>query len=383
VEHVSSSPDGRAPIVLCINTGSSSLKAAVFRCGPEGPEELDRNEETGGSSAGIGTMLDRALDALGVDLAELDVVGHRVVHGGPLHETPTLVTDRVLDDLRAVVPLAPLHQPAALDCIELMRSRVPDLVQVACFDTTFHRSMPERARRFALPAALSDAGVRRYGFHGLSYEYVVSSLGRELGRRSVIAHLGSGASLVALRDLQSVDTTMGLTPAGGLVMSTRAGDLDPGVVTYLVRERGMDADALDELFDRGSGMLAVSGQSGDMRALLDARASDPQSALAVELFCYAARKQIGALVAALGGLETLVFTGGMGARSAVIRAEICTGLGHLGATLDPSANEASAPVISQAGAACTVRVVVTDEEQVIARHAAQLALASTVQHHAE
>jgi acetate kinase len=338
---------------------------------------LARHEESGGSSADIGAMLDRSIEVLDVDPADLHVVGHRVVHGGPLHDAPVVVTDRVLDDLRAVMHLAPLHQPAALDCIELLRSRAPDLVQVACFDTTFHRTMPEHAQRFALPATLWDAGVRRYGFHGLSYEYVVSALGRELGRRSVITHLGSGASLVALRDGQSVDTTMGLTPAGGLVMSTRAGDLDPGVVTYLVRERGMDADALDQLFDRGSGMLAVSGHTGDMRTLLNERAADPRSALAVEMFCYTARKQIGALAAALGGLETLVFTGGIGARSAVVRAEICDGLAHLGVVLDSTANKADAPIISSADAACTVHVVVTDEELVIARHAAKLVGART------
>jgi acetate kinase len=369
---VSEALGGCAPIVLCINAGSSSLKTALFRCGPDGPEELERHEETGDASAGIDTMVDRALSALQGDLVDFDAVGHRVVHGGPLHDAPVVVTDRVLDDLRAVVPLAPLHQPAALDCIELLRSRVPDVPQIACFDTTFHRTMPEHAQRFALPAPLWETGVRRYGFHGLSYEYVVAALGPELGGRSVIAHLGSGASLVALRDGRAVDTTMGLTPAGGLVMSTRAGDLDPGVVTYLVREQGLDADALDRLFDRESGMLAVSARSGDMRTLLDARATDPRSALAVELFCYAACKQIGALAAVLGGIETLVFTGGIGAPSAVVRAEICARLDHLGVVLDAAANEASSAVISRSAAACTVRVIVTDEEQVIARHAAEL-----------
>jgi acetate kinase len=354
-------------VVLGVNSGSSSLKTALFEVDGTTEHELGRASqpvEAGDYRA--------ALDgALGVfderGLPAPTAAGHRVVHGGPSHAAPVLVDERVLTELRAVAQFAPLHVPAAISGIEAVGARW-DIPQVACFDTAFHHDMPPVAQRLPLPDALTDAGLRRYGFHGLSYEYVVGAVGAaELGR-AVIAHLGNGASMVAVRDGRSVDTTMGLTPAGGLVMSTRTGDLDPGVPVYLLREQGYDADRLEQLVDRESGLVALSGGTSDMRALVERRGWEGGAAFAVDAFCYHARQHVGALAATLGGLDTLVFTGGIGEKAASIRAEICGGLEHLGVVLDGAANEADAAVISTPDSGCVVRVVPTDEDRVIARH---------------
>jgi acetate kinase len=251
--------------------------------------------------------------------------------------------------------------------IEAVSARYPDLPQVACFDTAFHHGLPEVARRFALPSALYDQGVLRYGFHGLSYEFVVETLGAALSGRSIVAHLGSGASMVALRDAKPIDTTMGFTPAGGFMMGTRPGDLDPGIVLYLLKA-GYSARDLERVLDHESGLLGVSGSTSDMRVLLEHRADDPSAAMAVEMFCYQARKTIGSYVAALGGVDTLVFTGGIGERAGPIRDRICSGLECFGIELDRDSNQAGKDVISQPGSACTVRVVATNEELMIARH---------------
>ncbi len=364
-----------AGAILCVNAGSSSLKAALYGYGGgagHGVELLARaNQPVAGGTH------DTALDDVMAGFAEQGLpvptaVGHRVVHGGPSYAAPVVIDPGVLVELQALVPFAPLHLPASIAGIEALVVRCPGVPQVACFDTAFHRRMPEAAQRLPLPEDLWAAGVRRYGFHGLSYEHVVASLGDELGERAVVAHLGSGSSMAAIRDGLPVDTTMGLTPTGGLVMSTRAGDLDPGVAVYLLRERGLGADELEALFDRGSGMLAVSGTTGDMKSLLDRRATDSRAALAVEVFCTQARKFVGALATVLGGLDTLVFTGGIGERSAVVRSEICQGLAHLGVRLGPDRNAADGPVISATDRGCTVRVVVCDEELVIARHTRRL-----------
>ena len=297
--------------------------------------------------------------------------GHRVVHGGPRFAEPALVDDGVLTELREIIPFAPLHMPAAISGIEAVGARW-DIPQVACFDTAFHHRMPLVAQRLPLPDSLWDAGVRRYGFHGLSYEYVVGALGAaELGR-AVIAHLGNGASMVAVREGRSVDTTMGFTPAGGLVMSTRSGDLDPGVPVYLLREKGYDADRLERLVDREAGLAALSGGTSDMQRLIEDRERNPRAALAVDSFCYQARKHVGALAAVLGGLDTLVFTGGIGEKAAAIRSGTCDGLEHLGIELDPEANAGHAAVISAADSDCVVRVEPTDEDLVIARHTSAL-----------
>jgi acetate kinase len=249
------------------------------------------------------------------------------------------------------------------------------LPQVACFDTAFHSGMPEVAQRFALPQKLWEQGIRRYGFHGLSYEYVVNKLGRELGRRAIIAHLGNGASMVALKGGLPMDTSMGLTPTGGFMMGTRSGDLDPGVLMHLLKA-GYSADRLEELVDHKAGLLGVSGQTSDMKALLEKSHVDSAARLAVQMFAYQVRKFIGAYAAVLNGLDTLVFTGGIGERAAEVRVKICLGLEHLGVVLDTRANHQNAEVISLPASKCTVRVVQTDEDLMIVRHTREVALSS-------
>ena len=364
------SPSGPL-VVLCVNSGSSSLKTALFEV--DGTTEHDLGRAAQPVDAGdYRAALDAALATFGErNLPVPAAAGHRVVHGGPHHAEPVLINDAVLAELRDLVPFAPLHIPAAISGIEAIGARW-DIPQVACFDTAFHHDMPALAQRLPLPDALVDAGVRRYGFHGLSYEYVVGEVGvAELGR-GVIAHLGNGASMVAVRDGRSVDTTMGFTPAGGLVMSTRSGDLDPGVPVYLLRERGYDADRLERLVDRESGLVALSGGTSDMQTLVERRTGNRRAAFAVDAFCYHARQHVGALAATLGGLDTLVFTGGIGEKGASIRAEICRGLEHLGVAIDDSANAAHAGVISSSNAGCVVRVTPTDEDRIIARHTGAL-----------
>ena len=278
---------------------------------------------------------------------ELTAIGHRVVHGGPHHDRPTIIDAALLSDLRAATLLAPTHQRAALDAIDVLAGRHPQLPQVACFDTGFHRTMPETAWRLALPRQLAEQGIRRYGFHGLSYEYLVATLGAEALGRAVLAHLGSGASLAAVRDGRSVHTTMGLTPAGGIVMSHRSGDLDPGTLVYLSRALGYDTGRLEQLVNEDSGLLGISGTTGDLRSLLVQRdGGDRHAALAIDIYCTTIRMQIGAYAALLGGLDTLVFTGGVGAHSAAIRAEVCTGLDQLGIVIEPDRNAAHDPIVS-------------------------------------
>jgi acetate kinase len=251
-------------------------------------------------------------------------------------------------------------------------ARFPSLPQVACFDTAFHRPMPEVAQRFPLPRDLWHEGIRRYGFHGLSYEYIVATLGAAAHGRLMIAHLGNGASLAAVHHGQPLDTSMGLTPTGGVMMGTRSGDLDPGVLIHLMRAKSYDANQLDELVNHQAGLFGVSGLSPDMKTLLEQREREPHAAQAVELFCYQLRKHIGALTAVLGGLDTLVFTGGIGERAAPVRWEVCQGLGYLGIDLDPQQNAVHAEVISTPQSACTVRVVPTNEDLMIARHTRML-----------
>ena len=357
--------------VLCVNTGSSSVKCAVYEAASDGEREVARAAVEGIGAEGPAdhaAALTLAFDQLGDAAAEVGAAGHRVVHGGPEHLEPTRVDSALLDALRGAIPFAPLHLPASIAAIEAVAAREPALAQVACFDTAFHRTIPERAWRLPLPRELADAGVRRYGFHGLSYEYVVHALGADTLGRAVIAHLGNGASLAAIADGRSVDTTMGLTPTGGIPMGTRSGDLDPGVLLWLARERGLDTDALEQLVDRDAGLRGLSGTTGDMQDLLEARSTDPGAAIAVDVFCYRVRLQIGAYAAALGGLDTLVFTGGIGERGAAVRAEVCDGLEHLGIGVDAGRNERDDDVISADGAGCTVRLVRTDEDRMVARH---------------
>jgi acetate kinase len=381
--------------VLALNGGSSSLKFAAYSvgAGDDEPRELVRGavERIGSPSAvlrlgaagvppreerckvdDLGAAVPRVSDALtGLGIG-LDAAGHRIVHGGPKHLQPARVDDALTASLREAIPFAPLHLPGELSLIEAVGREHPALPQVACFDTAFHARMPEIAQRLPLPSSLWDSGVRRYGFHGLSYESIVRTLGPLVSGRAIVAHLGNGASMVALRDGQPLDTTMGFTPSAGLVMGTRPGDLDPGVVVYLARSLGMDASALEDLITRHSGLLALSESTGDMQSLLAARASDPRAELAVAVFCYSARKWVGALAAVLGGLDTLVFTGGIGENAAPIREEICRELGYLGIDLDLPRNARSESIVTVNGSRCTVRVIATDEERVVARHTAEL-----------
>jgi acetate kinase len=359
--------DAGRDVVLCVNAGSSSLKLALFATAAGEPRALGRASVD--RVTDHGRALDDALGQLAGQPAPT-LASHRIVHGGAEHTAPAWIDARLIAGLEALIPLAPLHLPPSIAAIAAVTARRPGLRQVACFDTAFHAQLPEVARRLPLPAAFDRAGIRRYGFHGLSYEYIVSALGPALPPRLVIAHLGNGASLAAVEHGRSIDTTMGLTPTGGIPMGTRTGDLDPGVVLYLARERGMAPDAIAELVEHHGGLAGVGG-AADMRTLLARAPDDPAARLAVELFGYAVRKQIGAYAAALGGLDALVFTGGIGEHAPEVRALACRGLAFAGVVLDDARNRASAPDIGVG--ACAVRVIPTDEDAMLARHAVALA----------
>ncbi len=353
--------------VLAVNAGSSSVKFAVFGAG-DPPRELARGKL---ERAGAATAVLDALEAQGAT-AHLAGIGHRLVHGGPDHFAPALVTPELLRALEKLKPLDPTHLPAELDLIAAFAARCPGVPQVACFDTAFHQNLPAVARTLPIPRRYQTQGVRRYGFHGISYEYLMEELARVAGPeaangRVILAHLGSGASLAAVHNGECVDTTMGFTPTGGLVMCTRTGDLDPGVLLHLMRTEKLTADQLDALVNRESGLLGMSETSGDVRDLLAREAADSRAAEAVAVFCYQARKWIGAMAAALGGLDALVFAGGIGENAPEVRARICAGLGFLGVRIAPDRNAAGAAVISEDGAAVAVRVIRTDEEAMIAR----------------
>jgi acetate kinase len=376
-------------IVLCINGGSSSLKFAVFAAKDDGERRLADGAiegAVGGQARAFlrknGARIEKQVDgedekaALTAAFALLDqaclpaptVAGHRIVHGGSRHTAPERIDGAMMASLRELIPLAPLHLPSAIAAIDAVSARLPALPQVACFDTAFHATLPEVASRLPLPDRFVAAGVRRYGFHGLSYEYVMSVLGPSAPRRVVIAHLGSGASLVAVREGRAIDTTMGLTPTGGVPMGTRTGDLDPGVLLFLARTIGLSPDELEHVVDRESGLLAIGG-TADMKMLVARSRSDARARLAVEVFGYAVRKSIGALAAALGGIDLLVFTGGIGEHAPEVRAEACRGLDALGIALDPAENARNADVVSTGESRCAVRVIPTDEDRIVARHA--------------
>lgn len=389
-------PDQNSLRILTINSGSSSLKFALFEMGDAEVRRLAGKLEgigLGGSGRfavknGEGqSLVDEPgkLDDHEAALArlfewlkgrpehgELDAIGHRVVHGGSRHARPERLTPEVMASLHDLVPLAPDHLPQEIRAIEAVGRAYPDRPQVACFDTAFHRTMPAVAQAFGLPRDLAREGVHRYGFHGLSYEYIIGELHNEdpaaAEGRVIVAHLGNGASMAAIRGGKSLDTTMGFTPAGGLVMSTRSGDLDPGILVYLLRHRGLDAEELDNVVNKRAGLLGVSGTSADMSQLLEHEAEDPHAAEAVALFCRQARKFVGALAAVLEGLDTLVFTAGIGENAPAVRERICEGLDFLGVRVDRERNKRNAAIISPDGAAVTVRVMKTDEERMIARH---------------
>ncbi len=377
--------------LLTINAGSSSLKLALY-------ETEGLNRQTAVSVERIGSNRTRvlmagaehkieandhasALDQVLRDLPELfasglDAIGHRIVHGGANHAKPEAITTRLLDELHELEHFDPTHVPQSLAVVSSLIRRFPNVPQFACFDTAFHCSMPDVAQRYPLPPWTAEAGVRRYGFHGLSCESIVGQLKQlDAGAASgpmLIAHLGNGASVTAVRDGLSVDTSMGFSPTGGLMMGTRCGDLDPTVITYLARVRAMRTDALERMVNEESGLLGVSGKSQDMRDLVACAQSKSQAAEAIELYCYVARKQFGALAAVLGGVITIVFTGGIGENAALVREKICSGLDYLGVRLDRNRNAAHEPVISAHGSAVTVRVMATDEDLAIAKHVVRL-----------
>jgi len=381
-------------VILCVNAGSSSLKFALYAISPS-----DEKKVAEGAVEGIGqptarlwirdsqdqpvenrqAQFSNAHETIGAlfsalerpELLQPGAVGHRIVHGGARYTAPQKITAELQRDLQALVRLAPLHLPGQIELIAAIQKWRPELPQVACFDTAFHCRIPEVARRFPLPRQFWEQGIRRYGFHGLSYEYIVSTLKEDGKGKIIIAHLGNGASMAAVQDGIPVDTSMGLTPAGGFMMGTRPGDLDPGLVLYLLRT-GYDAQALEELINHRSGLLGVSGLSADMKTLLEKRSSDPDADQTVAMFCRGVRKFIGSFAAVLGGLDTLIFTGGIGERAAPVRQEICRDLEFLGVKLDAAQNEKHAPVISTRESRCVVRVVATNEDLMIARHTAQL-----------
>ncbi len=399
--------------ILVLNAGSSSIKFALF-LQPAGTEAnaIDRQAALAGQIDGIGAENPRfsAQDASGHPLADqtldldrvapdgatqhhraldfllgwidehdggitLRAVGHRVVHGAEKYARPILLDATILKELAGFIPLAPLHQPHNLDAIDAVACLLPALPQVACFDTAFHRTQPEVAQRFALPRAITAQGVRRYGFHGLSYEYIASVLPEHLDAamangRVVVAHLGNGASMCAMHQRCSVATTMGFTALDGLMMGTRSGNLDPGVLLYLIEYQGMDAKALTRLLYKESGLLGVSGISQDMRSLLASK--QPAAREAVELFCYRITRELGSLAAALGGLDALVFTGGIGEHATKIRQMVCENARWLGVEVDTTANSTNAECITMATSRVPALVLPTNEEWMIARHTSEL-----------
>jgi acetate kinase len=302
-----------------------------------------------------------------ISLPALQAVGHRVVHGGPSLTEHQKITPQVLEKLQAAEHFAPLHVPVALELIRETRQLFPGVRQFACFDTAFHRTLPETAARLPLPEKFWDAGIRKYGFHGLSCESILHALGSGRPVRVIVAHLGNGASVTAIANGISVDTSMGLTPTGGIVMGTRPGDLDPGVSLHILRMNGNNVKELARLLDKESGLLGISGASPDMRSLHAAAANNPRARLAMEMFARSAKKAIASYVAVLGGLDLLVFTGGIGEHDATVRAGICDGMECFGLRLDHEANERNAGMISGAGSTVNVRVVTSDEETQIAR----------------
>jgi acetate kinase len=377
--------------ILVLNVGSSTLKFGLFPFVEGDDPRLQGVLEYSGRTTGAlritdatgrteDTELDsdrdsaatRLLDYLKAEshFASIQAVGHRLVHGGAKLRKPARVDANVRALLEEIIPLAPDHLPAELRAIDEVARLAPSLAQVACFDTAFHGELPAVARLFGLPRRLSESGVVRYGFHGLSYEYVTEELRArgDLLPRTVVAHLGNGASIAALLHGVSIDTSMGMTPSGGLVMSTRSGDLDPGVLLYLQRSRGFSATALDDVTNREGGLLGISETSADVRDLLAASPTDPRAQDAIDVFCYQASKFIGAYAAALGGIDALVFTGGIGAHSPEIRARICSKLGFLEIRIDPALNGTNAQTISAGRARVVIRTMNTREEVMIARH---------------
>jgi acetate kinase len=357
------------PHILTINAGSSSIRFALFATGARQLRLMDEKMERIGSEAASVTA-DRLLQKLKeqASIAAPDAIGHRVVHG-MLHTEPERVTPGLLEELRRITPYDPEHLPREIALIEALQQRFPKVPQVACFDTAFHRHMPAVATMLPIPRRYAAKGVQRYGFHGLSYTFLLGELKRlgdpaAVRGRVILAHLGSGASLAAVLDGRGIDTSMGFTPAAGLVMGTRSGDLDPGLMSYLALTESMTAAQFQTLVNHESGLMGISESSADVRDLLERERADVRAREAIDLFCYQAKKWIGAFAAALSGVDTLVFAGGIGENSAPVRRRICDGLQFLGIEIDDTLNQQHAARISTGAVA--VRVIRTDEESVIA-----------------
>jgi acetate kinase len=378
-------------IVLALNSGSSSLKFGLYRVGSArtdtllGGEAESIGEQEGKFHAqgpGDETLVSEtrsipgqreAIVRIGELLADAKMpapaaIGHRIVHGGPALRQHCLVDDAVLQQLAAASGFAPLHIPSALSVIRFALEHFPGLPQAACFDTTFHADLAEVARVLPIAREWRREGIQRYGFHGLSCESIVHQLAGDLPDRLIIAHLGNGASVTAVKGGKSIDTSMGLTPTGGVMMGTRSGDLDPGVLIYLLREKRFDAAMLEDLVDHHSGLLGISGIGSDMRRLHAAAATNADARLAIAMFCYSVRKQVAAMIAALDGADLVVFTGGVGENDAAARAMICGGLSWIGVTLDEARNRSAHNPISDPASRCSVRILASQEDEQIARH---------------
>jgi acetate kinase len=383
------------PRILTINGGSSSIKFALFEAGdslrrilegtieriglPEtslrvkGLDQADtfsRPVAATDHRAAVGSLMDWIEERIG--RAALTAVGHRVVHGGPKYSKPQRITVEMVEELHRLSPFDPEHLPGEIELIEAFQQRHPQLPQAACFDTAFHRNMPRVAKLLPIPRRFDAIGIQRYGFHGLSYAYLMEELARVSGTKAahgriILAHLGNGASMAAVRDGKSIDTSMGFTPAGGLTMGTRPGDMDPGVAWYMMQSENLSPDQFNNLINHESGMFGVSETSSDMRDLLDREKQDVRAAEAIALFCYQVKKWIGAFAAALSGLDTLVFAGGIGEKALAVRGRICEGLGFMGIDLDEKRNAANEGVISTDASRVAVRVIHTDEEWMIAK----------------
>jgi acetate kinase len=377
--------------ILTLNSGSSSLKFGLYRAGSSRTEMLlsGEAESIGSKTAKFHAQDSRenavlsetvsipsqreAIIRIGRLLVDSKMpapaaIGHRVVHGGQRLRQHCLIDDSVLRQLQAATALAPLHIPSALSVIRFAQEHFPGLPQVACFDTTFHAELAEVARVLPISKELQLEGIQRYGFHGLSCESIVHQFGNGLPNRLVIAHLGNGASVTAVKGGKSIDTSMGLTPTGGVIMGTRSGDLDPGVLVYLMREKKFDAAMLEELVDHRSGLLGISGVGSDMRRLREAASANADARLAIQMFCYSVRKQVAAMIAALDGVDLIVFTGGIGENDGRARAAICGGLSWIGVRLDEARNRSAINPINDPASRCSVFVLASQEDEQIARH---------------
>ncbi len=359
--------DGGGTYLLTVNAGSSSIKLCLFDA--ETLEEIysDKADDSESTVRLIREWVDEHASP-----EQIAAVGHRVVHGGPHHASSCVITDDVIDELNSLIPLDPEHLPGQIDLIEQMHEAFPTATPIACFDTAFFHDLPVESRLLPIPRRYEAAGLRRYGFHGLSYGYLLHEFERIAGPEAVrgkiiFAHLGNGASLAAVGDGKPVDTSMGLTPAGGIPMSTRSGDIDPGILTVIAHSQQLDAEQLSHLIGFESGLLGISETTSDMKQLLDMEATDSRAKDAVDIFCYDVRKFIGAYAAALGGLNSLVFSGGIGEVSAPIRARVCANLDFLGISLDRQRNEASAERISADNSSVGVHVIATNEALTMAR----------------